>query len=237
MKDKHKEYSTTKNTIKKHKEHKGYPELYYFLSVPRDKTLVFFVVKQCLNNKNMEQNTQTALLVMDVQAGITSMFPDASGLLSNVKKGIVYARENGISVIYVVVGFRQGMPEVSPINKSFNAFKERLASVNMDEFMKIHPDVAPIEDEVTVVKRRVSAFTGGDLEVVLRAKGIKHIVLSGISTSGVVLSTIREAADKDYKITVLEDCCADGDEEVHRVLTTKVFLRQADVLKVDDWIK
>jgi nicotinamidase-related amidase len=74
-----------------------------------------------------------------------------------------------------------------------------------------------------------------DLEVVLRSCGIQHLILSGIATGGVVLSTLREAADKDYKITVLSDCCADRDEEVHRVLTTKVFPRQADVITSKEW--
>jgi len=103
--------------------------------------------------------------------------------------------------------------------------------------MTVHPDIAPADGEVTVTKRRVSAFTGSDLEVVLRSFGIQHMVLTGIATSGVVLSTLREAADKDYKLTVIEDCCADGDEEVHRVLTTKVFPRQADVITLEDWCK
>ena len=106
-------------------------------------------------------------------------------------------------------------------NKGFSARKEGLANTNMDEFTKVHPDIAPLAGEVTVIKRRVSAFTGSDLEVVLRAFGIQHLVLTGISTSGVVLSTIREASDKDYRITVLADCCVDRDEEVHHVLTTK----------------
>ncbi|MGH2644863.1 MAG: isochorismatase family protein, partial [Chitinophagaceae bacterium] len=57
------------------------------------------------------------------------------------------------------------------------------------------------------------------------------------STSGVVLSTLREAADKDYRITILSNCCADMDEEVHRVLTTKVFPRQADVTTLEEWSK
>ena len=107
----------------------------------------------------------------------------------------------------------------------------------MEEFMKIHPEVAPVSGEIVVIKRRVSAFTGSDLEVVLRAFGIQHIVLAGVATSGVVLSTVREAADKDYRITVLSDCCADADEEVQRVLTTKIFPRQADVLTAEEWNK
>ena len=185
----------------------------------------------------MEQNkSNTALLIMDVQAGIVGMLPDSQSILASTAQAIAHARAKKIPVIYVVVGFRQSGPEISMNNKSFGGMKERMAGMNMEEFMKVHPDVAPAADEVTVTKRRVSAFTGSDLEVVLRAFGITHIVLTGISTSGVVLSTTREAADKDYRITILSDCCADGEEEVHRVLTTKIFPRQADVLTSAEWM-
>jgi len=184
----------------------------------------------------MEQNTQnTALLVMDMQVGIVAMLPDAAAIIGNVAKAIAKARDKKIPVIYVVVGFRQGAPEINMNNKGFSGNKERFANVDMAEFMKIHPDLAPQADEVTVIKRRVCAFTGSDLEVILRSFGIQHMVLTGIATSGVVLSTIREAADKDYRLTVLADCCADRDEEVHRVLTTKVFPHQTDVLTVEEW--
>jgi nicotinamidase-related amidase len=184
----------------------------------------------------MEQNTNNAaLLVMDMQAGIVPNLPNPGEIIANVNKAITVAREKKITVIYVVVGFRQGMPEVSMNNKGFAASKSKLSAANVEEFMKIHPDITPMAGEITVTKRRVSAFTGSDLEVVLRASGIQHIILTGIATGGVVLSTLREAADKDYRITVLSDCCADGDEEVHRILTTKVFPRQADVHTLEEW--
>jgi nicotinamidase-related amidase len=190
------------------------------------------------NNKKMEQKTQnTALLVLDMQAGIVDMLPDSKAIIGNVAEAIANARDKKIPVIYVAVGFRQGAPEINKNNKSFAGSKERFANMDMTEFMKIHPDLAPLAGELTVIKRRVSAFTGSDLEVILRAYDIQHIVLTGIATSGVVLSTIREAADKDYLITVLADCCADGDEEVHRVLTTEIFPRQAEVLMVKEWQK
>jgi nicotinamidase-related amidase len=183
------------------------------------------------------ENKNTALLVMDMQASIISMLPANSAFTSNVAKAIAHARNIDIPVIYVVVGFRQGLPEVSSNNKSFSAFKERLANADMNEWMKINPAVAPQANDIIVTKRRVSAFTGSDLEVVLRALDIKHLVLTGIATSGVVLSTVREAADKDYALTVLSDACADGDEEVHRVLTVKVFTKQANVIAIDEWVK
>jgi len=81
----------------------------------------------------------------------------------------------------------------------------------------------------------VSAFAGSDLDVVLRARGIEWLVLTGISTSGVVLSTLRAAADLDFAITVLRDGCADADPEVDRVLHEKVFPRQAEVTTVAKW--
>jgi nicotinamidase-related amidase len=185
----------------------------------------------------MENIQNTALLVMDMQSVIVGMLPDAAPVKEKVAQAIAKARAKNIPVIYVVVGFRKGAPEVSANNKGFSASKERFASISPEDFLKIHPDVAPLEDVIITIKRRVSAFAGSDLEVILRGQDIKHIVLTGIATSGVVLSTVREASDKDYRITVLADACADGDEEVHRVLTTKVFPRQADVLTVDEWVK
>lgn len=186
----------------------------------------------------MEQHTSnTALLIMDMQAGIVSRLPDAAPVISNTMKAIATARNHNIPVIYVVVGFRNGAPEISEgSSKSFATSKAQFSTIDMDEFMKVYPDLTPADGELVVVKRRVSAFTGSDLEVILRSLGIQHMILTGIATSGVVLSTLREAADKDYRITVLYDCCADGDEEVHRVLTTKVFPRQADVHSVHEWL-
>jgi len=183
-----------------------------------------------------QNNENTALLVMDMQLAILKNLPDTTVLIPNVVKAISHARKNKIPVIYVVVGFRNGLPEISTNNKGFTASRERFAGISPEEFVKIHPEVAPVTGEITVTKRRISAFTGSDLEVVLRAQGIHHIVLTGVSTSGVVLSTTREAADKDYRITILSDACADADAEIHRVLTTKVFVRQADVVTVEEWV-
>jgi nicotinamidase-related amidase len=185
----------------------------------------------------MEQNDNqnTALLIMDVQGATIKMLPESANIIQNLNKAIQTARSNKIPVIYVVVGFRKGFPEVSPANKSFTQLKSGAMNLDTAEASQVHESVAPQPGDVIITKKRVSAFTGSDLEVVLRAMGIKHIVLTGIATSGVVLSTTREAADKDYGITILADCCADRDEEVHRVLTTKIFLRQADVINVNDW--
>jgi nicotinamidase-related amidase len=66
--------------------------------------------------------------------------------------------------------------------------------------------------------------------MILRARGIDTLVLFGIATSGIVLSTVRAASDLDFKCIVIKDACFDGDAEVHRVLTEKIFTAQATVL-------
>jgi nicotinamidase-related amidase len=174
-----------------------------------------------------------ALLVMDVQRGIVERFGDA--VLESTATAVAAARSAGIRVIYVRVAFRPGAPEVSPRNRAFARLRDAGGMSQDDERTAIHPAVAPEPGDVVVVKRRVSAFAGSDLDVVLRAGAIQELVLCGIATSGVVLSTLRQAADLDYGLTVLSDACADGDAEVHRVLMQKVFARQADVIDVATW--
>jgi nicotinamidase-related amidase len=171
---------------------------------------------------------------MDVQRVVVDRYPDPT-YLPRLREAIGAARTGGLPVIYVVVGFRPGYPEISTRNKMFGALAGTTAAAGSDHATQIHPDVAPEPGDIVVTKRRVSAFAGSDLDMVLRAGDIDHLVLTGIATSGVVLSTVRQAADLDFGLTVLADGCLDTDPEVHRVLVDKVFPRQADVTTVADW--
>jgi len=172
-----------------------------------------------------------ALLVMDVQPAALSRISDQDAYLARVRATVEAARRKAVPVHFIVVGFRPGMPEVSPRNQVFGAYRKQSPAILVDP----RPAIAPEEGELVITKRRVSAFTGSDLEVVLRSGDVQHLVLCGIATSGVVLSTLREAADKDYRLTVLSDLCADADPEVHRVLMEKVFVRQAEVVTAAQW--
>ncbi len=177
----------------------------------------------------------TALLVMDMQSGILDMLGDKKeAIVAQASKLLDAARKASVRVIYVVVGFRPGYPEVSPRNASFSSVRESGRFAAGSAGTEIHAALAPRADEVVVTKHRVSAFAGTDLEMILRANGIETLVLAGISTSGVVTSTVRHAADADYRIVIVEDGCADGDPEVHRVLLEKVLARQAKVVTVAD---
>ncbi len=180
----------------------------------------------------------SALLLMDFQTAVVGMLPDdAAPLLERTSQLADASRRAGIRVLYVTVGFRAGYPEVSPLNVGFAAVRQSGRMAEGAAGTEIHRAVAPRPGEAIVVKRRVGALVGTDLEVILRANGLDTLVLAGIATSGVVLSTLRHAADLDYRLVVAEDACADRDAEVHRVLCEKVFPRQATIAKVDDIVR
>ncbi|HEY4124525.1 MAG TPA: isochorismatase family cysteine hydrolase [Rhizomicrobium sp.] len=180
---------------------------------------------------------KTALLLMDFQNAIVGMMGDAGpALLDRAVKARIAARAAGLAVMHVRVAFSDAdYAAVSPRNKSFAGLAQsrRLADGSVDA--AIHSALAPAPDEEVFTKHRVGAFSTTNLAARLSARGIDTLVLSGIATSGVVLSTLRDAADHDYRLFIIGDCCGDADAEVHRVLTEKVFPRQADVIGLEDF--
>jgi nicotinamidase-related amidase len=102
--------------------------------------------------------------------------------------------------------------------------------------VEVHPAVAPTDNEAVIMKRRISAFFATELDMILRCFQAQTIVIAGLITSGAVLSTVRQAMDLDYRVTVIEDLCMDRDEEVHRVLIDKVFARKTEIVSAVNWI-
>jgi nicotinamidase-related amidase len=177
-------------------------------------------------------DSAAVLLVMDVQRGIADRYRDTD-VVDRAAAAVGAARDAGVPVIFVRVAFRPGHPEVSVRNRRFAAL--RVAGGLLEDDSAIDPALSPLPGDPIVTKRRVSAFAGSDLDVLLRALGARSLVLCGIATSGVVLSTLRAASDLDFELVVLRDACADADPDVHRVLLDKVFPTQADVIDVAAW--
>jgi nicotinamidase-related amidase len=169
---------------------------------------------------------------MDFQVGILQGRDGAAEVLATAATALKAARGAQMPVVHVRVAFgEQDYASVAERNKAFAAMRgaRRLAEGTPDA--EIHPDLAPGPGDVVVTKTRVGAFSTTPLETHLRGRGIDTLVLAGVSTSGVVLSTVRDAADRDYRLFVLRDCCLDT-PEVHSVLVSQIFPRQAEVIDV-----
>lgn len=188
-----------------------------------------------MNDKFAIDPKTTALLVMDFQTWIVDGYAvDKDALLKRTARVIQAARNAQVMVIYVVVGFRVGYPEVSSRNVTFSKVKEHSLFAAGGDGLDIHPAIAPRPGEVVVTKHRVSAFAGTDLDMILRANGIETLLLTGITTSGVVLSTVRHAFDADYRLVVVADCCSEPDDHIHLTLIEEIFTQQAAVVTSRD---
>jgi len=176
---------------------------------------------------------------MDCQTGIVSIYTkgDKDAFLARAASVLNHARAVGMTVIHVQVGFRPGLPEVSSRNLLFRSIKSSAQHQKLFEgpLAAIPSAIAPKEGEIVVTKHRVSAFAGTDLAMILRANEIDTLVLFGIATSGVVLSTLLEAADADFRLAVIKDCCADLDSDLHDCLVSKVFPSRAAVLSAREF--
>ncbi len=180
---------------------------------------------------------RTAVLIMDYQTDILGFLgAGQDDLLKRASRVLQASRDAKIAVVYVTAGFRRGYPEIGPRNLMFTGVKHSGRFIMNQPGSEIHPMVAPQNGEVIVVKHRVGAFVGTDLDMVLRASSIETLVLLGISTSGVVLSTLRYASDSDYRCIVIKDCCADRDPDVHLCLAEKVFPRQASIVTAEEFL-
>jgi nicotinamidase-related amidase len=175
----------------------------------------------------------TALLVMDYQAGILSRLGEAAGpLLSCAADAIAIVRGHGGQIGYVRVAFEDADYDAVPPHSRFAPLLAAAGPAMHSDSpaTAVHDTVAPEPGDMTVRKTRVGAFSTTDLDQQLRDRGISTLILAGISTSGVVLSTVRDAADRDYQVLVLADGCADPQADVHDFLTEKIFPRQAHVI-------
>ena len=179
----------------------------------------------------------TAILSMDCQTGIVSIYAK-DAFLTRAATVLNHARAAGMTVIHVQVGFRPGLPEVSSRNSLFGAVKSSPQHQQLFQppLSAIPAIIAPHEGEVVITKHRVSAFAGTDLAMILRANDIDTLVLFGIATSGVVLSTLLEASDSDFRLAVIKDCCADLDPQLHDCLINKFFTSRAQVLTAQEFI-
>jgi nicotinamidase-related amidase len=171
---------------------------------------------------------RTALLVMYYQGGILSRLGTAESLLASAADAIAVVRGHGGQIGYVRVAFEDADYDAVPPHSRFASVGQDMHSDS--PATAVHDSVAPEPGDITVRKTRVGAFSTTDLDQQLRERGITTLILAGISTSGVVLSTVRDAADRDYQVLVLADACADPAPGVHEFLTEKIFPRQARVI-------
>ncbi len=175
------------------------------------------------------------MLTLDFQKDIFGFVPGSDAIIPKASKAVEFARKKQFQIIHVGLGFSEGHPEVPDTDSPFKRVKQNNLFVKGTPSAEFHSSIVRPE-ELVVYKQRIGAFSENQLYLILRSRGIENLVLFGISTSGITLSTLRRTFDLDFRCVVIKDACFDADQEVHRVLTEKIFPTQATVLTVDAFI-
>jgi nicotinamidase-related amidase/predicted MFS family arabinose efflux permease len=179
--------------------------------------------------------SRTALLLMDYQNAIVGSLTEAEPVLDRARQALDWARKNEVQVVYVRVAFApEDFAKVPAHSKTFAQVAASKYLADGSPEAALHDSLEVRDGDIHARKTRFGAFSTTELYDDLHAKGVDTLVVAGISTSGVVLSTVRDAGDRDFRLLVLADATADPDPEVHRVLIDKVFPHHADIVQTDD---
>lgn len=181
-------------------------------------------------------NNNVALLVIDMQEGIARGMDNIETLMEKNNQAIETARHYDKPVIFIKASFERNFLDVSLNNKFFTEIKNLgLPMTHGEKGTKILSELSPLMNEPVISRNRISSFKGGGLEVLLRSMNVNHIVLAGVATSGAILSTALEGADKDYIVTVLSDATSDPMKEKHQLIMNQILPMSCGVLTTQQW--
>jgi nicotinamidase-related amidase len=161
------------------------------------------------------ERNKTAVIVIDFQVGSLGFFPKEieNGLIARANQLSAAARQKGIPVVFLRFQKAERTPDT-----------------------ELHPQLVVQSGDLVLAKKKSSPFSTTDLDARMKKRGIDTLVIFGVYTGGAVLSTVKWAAEMDYKMFVISDCCAERDEEVHRVLMGKVLTHKTTVLTADAFL-
>ena len=178
--------------------------------------------------------TDTALLLMDYQVALCDPGPlcrlpalaeqvETRSVLTAAAGALAAARRDGLYVAHVRLAFDPSFELRTNRSARFDAYPADRAMLVGSPEAAFMDAVAPLESEPVVTKGCVSSFIGTPLVEMLLGNGIRKVVLGGVATNMVVEATARHATDIGLGVTVLEDCCASFNPELHSFAIENIF--------------
>jgi ureidoacrylate peracid hydrolase len=187
---------------------------------------------------------QAALIVVDVQndfchpegaAGRRGKdLGQVAGMIERLSYLLAEARRVGLPVIFIRAQNGPWTDSAAWLGRATSPTDPRAMSCLEDAWGSEFYEVAPQEGERMVIKHRYSALIGTDLDLILRARGTRTLLMTGVSTNVCVESTTRDAYQMDYEIVLLGDCCAAYSQADHDATLRNVAAHFGDVVRAED---
>jgi nicotinamidase-related amidase len=167
----------------------------------------------------------SALIVLDLEndlihpegkLALSTKMVVENGVIAKTNTAIQWARQNNSLVIFVRVGFSQNYVECPTTSPLFSYVKQAQALQLNTWGTEFDKNLDVRENDVVITKHRVSAFYATSLQAILTATQIQQVILCGVSTDFAVQTAARDAHDRDYRVSIVEDACAANSIEEHR---------------------
>lgn len=155
--------------------------------------------------------------------------------LARTVEALDAARAAQVAIVHVGNAWRDGHPDVNRHAPWMRDAKAAGRSVQDTWGTEFYEPVAPIDGEFIVYKRAVSAFSGTELDRLLRVRDIFTIALAGSITNFAVEGTAREGSDRGYRVVILEDCCESVSDEWQDFSMTQILPMIAEIVTTGDF--
>lgn len=136
-------------------------------------------------------------------------------VIPNTARLIAECRSRGVEVIYARIACLKADGRDRSLSQKKPGFNYLLLPKDLEEGQVV-PELAPLEDDITIIKTTDSALTGTNLRLILHNMGIKDVICAGIFTDQCVSSTVRSLADERFGVVVVDDCTAAATMDLHR---------------------
>ena len=178
---------------------------------------------------------KTALVLIDLQQGVVSRpFAPRSGaeVVQNASRLAAKFRALGATVVLVRVTFQQDSRD--RLNAPADAPMQFNTSALPPNWAELAPEIGPQPGDLIITKRQWGAFYGTELDLQLRRREVRTIVLGGIATNFGVESTARDAYERGYAQIFVEDAMASMTAEAHEFVVKNIFPRIGQVRSTDE---